>query len=214
MTTNQDGAVLHAVRATNLITAADAVAWFAPGTAPGRQVIGYTFSARAAAWLRVRSDGTAETVPDTVDVLSEAYEMVLFDGERELRWLRAPDGLGPAIAVGEDPARLPLGDAVTANPPPRRGDAHQTRLLEGDPAPHEVAGWTTLRSTRYASVHLPVTSVAGTALTVETIEYLAEDEHGNLDIVDTRTLGLRAIPMAQVQVRTAGSTTGRERTAA
>jgi len=212
--TAPEEAALYAVRAADLLTAADAVAWFAFHTLPGRQVIGYTLSAPAATWLRVRPDGTVETVDATGRLLDEAYEMVLFDGERELRWLRTPAGKGPTIAVGENPAGLPPGDDVTAAPPPRRGDVTHTRLLAGDPHPHEMPGWTTLRSRRYASVHLPLTCGGDRVPTIETVEYLAEDEHGNLDVVDTRTLRLRAVTEAAVGVATAATPTGRERTAA
>lgn len=213
MNTEPDGAALYAVRAADLLTAADAVTWFAPSTPPGRQVIGYAISARAATWLRVGPDCAVETVTATDDVLTEAYEMVLFDGERELRWLRTPDGRGPAIALGEDPEILPPGADVIADPQPRR-DATHTRLLEGAPARHEVAGWTTLRSKRYASVHLPLTFTGDEVLVVDTVEYLAEDKHGNLDVVDARTVGLRATSLAAVQVTTAATTTGRRKTAA
>ncbi|HEY0697586.1 MAG TPA: CRISPR-associated protein Csx19, partial [Micromonospora sp.] len=175
------GAALHAVRATDHLTATDAIAWFAPPAPSRREVIGYTFSARSATWLRVGSDGTITAVGTPGDPLAEAYEMVLFDGERELRWLRTPDGRGPAIALGEDRSALPLGTDVFAEPLPRRGPT-QTRLLAGVARPHDTAGWTTLASDRYASVPLPVPFTDGTTIAIETVEYVVEDEHGNLDV--------------------------------
>ncbi|MFE9187801.1 CRISPR-associated protein Csx19 [Micromonospora haikouensis] len=215
MTSSQGGTALHAVRAVDQLTAADAVAWFASNTPPSGRVIGYALSARAATWLRVGSDGAVETTGSPGGVLAEAYEMVLFDGERELRWLRSPDGRGTAIAVGENPADLPPGDDVTADPPPRRGDETHTRLLAGRPHPHDRTGWTVLRSERYAAAHLPVPATGGDVLVVETVEYLVEDEHGNVDVADTRTIGLRATTSAAVRVVTAGTGTSadRERTA-
>ncbi|WBC05330.1 CRISPR-associated protein Csx19 [Micromonospora sp. WMMA1976] len=212
MTTDPNRAVLHAVRAASL-SAADAVAWFAPGTPPGRQVIGYALSARSATWLRVGPAGAVETGAAAGDVLAEAYEMLLFDGERELRWLRTPDGRGPAIAVGETLADLPDGEPVTAEPPPRRGDTH-SRLLAGAARTYDVPGWTTLGSERYAAAHLPVTATDGEAFVIDTVEYLVHDEHGNVDVVDTRTVGLRAITTAEVRVTTAVITPSSERTSA
>jgi hypothetical protein len=211
--TDQEGAALHAVRAAEPLTAADAAAWFAASPAPGRQVIGYALSARAATWLRFGPTGAVETVDAAGDVLAEAYEMVLFDGERELRWLRTPDGRGPAIALGEDPAGLPPGCSVTADPPPRRGDTH-TRLLAGAPHAHPAPGWTTVRGNRYSAAHLPVTVHDGAVLTIETVEYLVEDEHGNVDVADTRTVGLRATTLRAADAVTAATTTSRERTTA
>ncbi|WP_405107980.1 CRISPR-associated protein Csx19 [Micromonospora sp. NBC_01405] len=210
MTTAPAGPALHAVRPAKPLTAVEAVAWFAPGTPPGRQVIGYTLSARAASWVRVHGDGTVEDVSGTGDTLAEAYEMVLFDGERELRWLRNPDGRGAAVALGEEPARLPGGEPAGATPPPQRGDT-QLRLLAEEPRAHARAGWTTLHSDRYATAHLPWALTDDTRLAIEVVEYLVEDKHGNLDVADTRTVGLRPVTAEAAQFVTA-ATTGQEGT--
>ena len=212
MTSNQD-AVLHAVRATEPLTAADAVAWFATSSPPGRQTVGYVLSAKAATWLRLGSDGTVETVCAPGDVLTEAYEGVCFDGLRELRWLRTPDGRGPAVVVGEEPASLPPGESVTADPPPRRGGT-QARLLAGTVRADRTAGWSVLHSERYATAHLPVVATAGQVLLVETVEYLGEDAHGNRDIADTRTVELRAASPAAVRAVATATETDGEATAA
>ena len=210
-----DGSVLYAVRAADALTAAAAVAWFAPGTRPGREVIGYVLSARAATWIRVRLDGTVETANASDDTLAAAYEMVLFDGDRELRWLHRSAGRGPAVALGEDQTALPAGTAVIADSPPRRGDIH-TRLLAGVPRPHGTAGWTTLDRSRqrYAPAHLPWTFTGGDLLVIEFVEYHAEDEHGNLDVVEARTIGLRATTLAAVRTVIAADETSQEMTTA
>lgn len=206
-----DAPVLHAVRAAVPLTAADAVTWFVPGTPPGGQVIGYVLSARAATWIRVRPDGTVETAHATHDALDEAYEMLLFDGVRELRWLRDRDGRGPAIALGENAAALPVGKKATAEPPPRRGDSH-TRLLAGTPGQHEMAGWMVLRSGRYATAHLPYTFTDGDLAAIEFAEYYIEDEHGNLDVVDVRVIGLLTTTRQAMRIVTTSTPTGSERT--
>lgn len=189
---------LHAVRAEDPLTAAEAVAWFAAPTPTGRQVLGYTFSARAATWVTVRADGTVDDAQGPADVLADAYEMVFFDGDRELRWLRTPQGRGPAVALGEDPDQLPAGRDVTADPPPQRGMT-LTRLLAGVARAHATPGWTTLRSERYTAAHLPATCTAEEVLTIQTVEYVSEDGHGNRDVVDTRTVGLRTRPRAALR---------------
>lgn len=193
MTTSFDAAALHAVRAATPVTAAEAVAWFTSYPESGRQILGYAFSAGAATWLRVGPTRTIDHVADTGDLLAEAYELLLFDGERELRWLREPDGRGAAVALGEDPAHLPPGHPVTPEPPPHRGDTHQ-RLLAGTPHPHPTPGWTTLGSDRYSAAHLPVTTTGAETLILETVEYVIEDAHGNLDVAEVRTVALRATP--------------------
>ncbi|MFY1637873.1 CRISPR-associated protein Csx19 [Solwaraspora sp. WMMB335] len=189
-------ATLHAVRAATALTAAEAVSWFIRHPSAGRQTLGYAFSAGAATWLLVGPDGAVEHVSGAGDVLADAYELLLFDAERELRWLREPEGRGAAVALGEDPAHLPPGRPVTAKPAPRRSATTHQRLLAGTPQPHSRAGWTTLGSDRYAAAHLPVTAVGAKALAVETVEYLVEDDHGNLDVADVRTVALRAVHQA------------------
>lgn len=215
MTTTEVDAFLHAVRASQPLTAAEAVAWFLPGTPPGRQVIGFVFSPRSARWVRVHPDGVVEAADASGDLLDEAYEMLLFDGERELRWLRTPegsafgernappDGQGVAVALGEDqstlpdgepcPATQPDGQQRTAAPLPRRGEP-QIRLLADRARPHPRDGWTTLWSGRYAAAHLPASFADGEQVGIEVIEYLVEDDHGNLDVVDTRTVRLCTVP--------------------
>lgn len=206
MTSNQ-GAALHAVRATEPLTAAEAVAWFASSSPPGRPAIGYALSAKAATWLRLGSDGTVDTLRSPDDVLTEAYEMVCFDEVRELRWLRTPDGRGAAVTVGEEPASLPPGEDVAAVPPPRRGET-QARLLAGTLRAADTAGWSVLHGERYVTAHLPVAAPAGQLLLVETVEYLAEDTHGNRDVADTRTRRLRAATLAQVRAVTGAAERG------
>lgn len=209
MTTGSTFTCLYVKRASAPLSADDAVAWFAAGCAAGRDIIGYTLSAREAAWIRVRADGTAEHVSDTDDPLADSYEMVLFDGDREMRWLRTDNRCGPAVALGEDPAALPPGHDVTADPPPQRG-ATRTRLLAGKPVPHDRLEWTILTSERYAAAYLPLRFTDGQLIVIDTVEYLAEDSHGNLDPADTRTLGLRATTREAVSPANTG--TGRTRT--
>lgn len=208
--TSTHEAVLRAVRAVAPLGAADAVAWF--GNPPGAEVVGYALSPRAATWVRVHADGIALDGRGGDDTLADAYEVVLFDGERELRWLRTPDGLGTAVAIGEDPAGLPAGEDVTAVRSMRRRDT-VTRLLEGTPEAHANPGWTTLRTSRYAEAHVPCPYLAGDrVLVIDSVEYVVEDDHGNRDVVDARTIGLRSIHWAEVATPDTYATTGPERT--
>jgi hypothetical protein len=201
---SKDGRVLHAIRCADRLTAADAVAWFGPATPPHWRVVGYAFTARAATWLRVHADGVVEAVPGSGSPLPEAYELVLFDGDRELRWLQEPDGRGAAVALGEDRATLPDGIDVTADPAPRRGDTHQ-RMLAGIPRAHPDPEWATLASERYTAAHLPWAFTTGDVLMIETVEYLTEDGHGNVDVADTRIVGLRTTTRAALRTHPSDS---------
>ncbi|WP_320064289.1 CRISPR-associated protein Csx19 [Micromonospora sp. RTGN7] len=205
MSTALERAALHAV--STRCTAAEAVAWFAPGTPPDGQVIGYALSPSAASWVRVHDDGAVERVDAAGNALAEAYEMVLFDGERELRWLRTPDGRGIAVALGEEPARLPDGDPASATPP-RRAKGTVRRRLDGVATPHSRAGWTTLSRSRrrHAPAHLPGTFPERARIEVEVVEYVIKDEHGNLDVVESRTVGLRSVTSETAPGRTAVTT--------
>ena len=62
--------------------------------------------------------------------------------------------------------------------------------------------WDSLRGGRYADAHLPHEYTGGDVLVVETVEYLVEDEHGNLDVTDSRIVGLRATTLEAVRTET------------
>lgn len=195
---------LVTIQAPEPLTSAQAAAWFTAGTPAGAEMIGYTLSARAATWIRVRPDGAVQHVDGPDDPLAEAYEIVLFDGDRELRWLHTVDGRGHAVALGEDRSTLPTqGTELTAEPQPRRGLC-QTRLLAGRPLPHAVTGWTVLASSRYAEAALPLTYRSSDALVIDTVEYLIEDDHGNADVIDTRIAGLRVAARHEIEVSPSG----------
>lgn len=197
MTTEATDTVLHAVRATTPLTAAEAVAWFAACTPTGADVIGYLFAARRAAWVRVRPDGQVEGADADTDLLTEAYEMVLFDEQRELRWLHTAGGRGTAVALSETLAALPPGDDVTGDPPPRRVGVH-TRLLAGSLSPHERDGWVTLGGERYATAYLPYAFDGKEIMQIEVAEYVTEDTHGNVDVADTRLIRLCTADRSEV----------------
>lgn len=195
--TSDRGAVLHTVRATTPLTAAEAVAWFAACTPTGADVIGYLFAARRAAWVRVRPDGQVEGADADTDLLTEAYELVLFDGRRELRWLHTSDDKGTAVALGENPTTLPPGDDVTGAQAPRRIDVH-TRLLAGSLRPHTRDGWVVLGGERYTTAYLPYAFDGKEIMQIEVAEYVTEDTHGNVDVADTRLIRLCTADRSEV----------------
>lgn len=213
MTPDSTGAVLHAVRATDPLTAAEAVAWFTPGASPGAEIIGYLLAARSATWVRIRPDATAEGANPDADLLAEAYEMVLFDGQRELRWLHTSGGRGAAVALGETPTGLPSGEVITDDPPLRRVEVH-TRLLAGSLSPHTREGWVTLGGERYATAYLPYSFDGKELMQIEVAEYVTEDAHGNVDVADTRLIRLCTADRVDVTFHPAMTTDHPERSVA
>lgn len=199
---------LCAVRSEEELTAAGSVAWFCSGVT-GREIIGYAMSAHAATWVRIGSDGTLQHCSDAGDPLADAYELELFDGERELRWLHTAHGRGTAVALGEEPTALPTGSNLLTGRCLRRGDSY-ARALAGRPEPGRRSGWCTLRGARYAKASLPCVAAGDQLITIESVEYLVEDDYGNVDVAETRTVGLRPVPAASLRTRTDRIESGRQ----
>jgi CRISPR-associated protein (TIGR03984 family) len=199
---------LRATAASNL-TAEAAIAWFVTGMAgpraaePGSgarsnpRVVGYALSPHEAAWLLLDSDGHPRGA--TAVDLSTAYEMWLFDGERELRWLHEESGLGRTVALADDGVPLPAGQDVSDDRLPRPVEPAR-RILAGEPHPREP-GWTQLRSARYGRSDVPCEAGAGQTVVLESVDYVVEDTHGNLTVVDTRLARLIPVDTDRLRVK-------------
>jgi hypothetical protein len=186
-----DRPALRAVRAVAPLTAHEAISWFAAAGRGG--IIGYALAADRAVWLRVDETGVAGTA-DGQPVDGAVYELVLFDGSRELRWVMGEPPRGRAVALAEDPAALPAGEDVSHDPPPRRAPEMAQRILAGTPHPHPAArGWTTLRSPRYRAADLPVEVQPGAIVVLQSVEYHVEDGEGNVDVADSRLVALTGV---------------------
>lgn len=189
--------------ARNDVTAQEAITWWctaAQGTT-GRPV-GFGFSATAATWWRV-TDGIPTTPKEPAD-LTGVYELVGFDGDRELRWRNEDAGHGTAVVLADLPELLPPGDCdispkAVATP---LGDP-QPRILAGQVRRHENPGWVRLTAARYAPAEIPVSPDPGIDLdakgkdtplvVLDSVEYAAEDRHGNVSVVDRRLVRLRIL---------------------
>src|SRR5450755_2657029 len=101
--------LLRSVRHPGQVTAVGALAWFT-ASAPGVDVIGYSFGPDRAEWFRCA--GSAPHGPDGPRPLGEAFEMFATSGACQLRWFHQASGQGWGVCLGEGAVALPPGDAA------------------------------------------------------------------------------------------------------
>jgi CRISPR-associated protein (TIGR03984 family) len=220
-TTNSDRAgardtALRAVRSPREVDPLEALRWWTTRTdpdghesvsnGPGSKTIGFVLCPEAAFWWRWQDgcprDRRGNSLEGPWD-LTAAFELVAFDGVRELRWLHSQEGRGRAVVLTEDPQALPVGDPVVFDTGPRRVGAPYRRILAGSLS--DVGrGWARLRAARYRDADIPVslpTANAGDSpvAVLTGVEYAVEDEHGNLTVVDSRLTGLEILSCDEVK---------------
>jgi CRISPR-associated protein (TIGR03984 family) len=161
-----------------MTTAAEALAGFHSASA-GDQVIGYCYAPDAARWFVLDAAGAAWGPGGLAD-LSGVFELHATDGTRELRWLHEAGGSGRTAVLVDIPQPVAL-------PPQRRLLAGEVTSMRGTPA----GPWATVFTARYGQVDLPVDAAPGDRVQIESVEYVAEDTHGNLTVTDARWIGLR-----------------------
>ncbi len=134
-------------------------------------------------------------------VVAEAYEVRLFQGKWEARWLR--HGRTGRVAVlwddeAREPADTPLADLDRLSAVPTvelRGTINQHYLLWGQPrvtGGMAADGWVAQTSARIGTLWVPLAKPpAGNERAVlRTREYLACLTHGNVAVVEERLCGL------------------------
>lgn len=179
-------------------SAAEALAAFA------RQVdcpsIGFCYSATAARWFRLDASGAASFCTGDQPAgfaadqpaaagaaapadLTGVFELRAFTRSHELRWYNTAGGCGPAVVVteGEDSALRVR----------RLSGGPYRRLLWGTVAGCSD-GWVVLHDARIGALRVPLDRPAphGARIWLEAVEYVDEDDHGNLAVVDERLVGL------------------------
>lgn len=195
---------LAAVAAGDPMTLLDALAWAWPDGGEG--VVGFGYGVREAPWWRLadgRPHGPADPIAE-----EDLYELVAFDGDRELRWLReragsTRDGLGRAVLLTETETELPAGRPASG-PVLSRWNVRQHLLATYvTPDPRSPESWARLRTARYATALIPARvppelrtrAAADTTIAVlSSVDYTVEDRHGNLTIAETRRTSLSVHP--------------------
>lgn len=183
---------LHGVCHAGEVTAVGALAWFA-GQPAGREVIGYLLAPDRAEWFRC--DGPVARGPDGPRDLATAFEVFATDGQCQLRWTHGARGTGRAVSLAEDPDLLPPGENLPAEPERTRLAHPVKRLLAGN-ITRSRDDWATLASARYGAYEVPVTGQPRQQVWANLAEYVVCDVHGNLSVIDTLLLSLRAVEPA------------------
>lgn len=154
---------------------------------PGGEAIGLAYTPR---WCGF--------VVQTAGVLTprrtwgDAFELRLFDAERELRWLQTGGGRGRAVLLGET---VTAPEWTALSPVEAIATSLRHYLVWGTategPAPE---GWSRLWDGRIGALPVPLPGVAaGACVRLRATEYLARvDAHGNVRVVEERLSGLEA----------------------
>ncbi|MEU4376719.1 type III-D CRISPR-associated protein Csx19 [Pseudonocardia alni] len=121
-----------------------------------------------------------------------AFQIVAFDGVRELRWLADGD-TGRTVWLAEDPADLPgpaTGRLDDLEPLPAR------TVLWGHPLPGDGGDFSPWSDGRVGVVHHPLPASTGAARPcLDAVEYVGFDEHGNAAVVERRTVEMLVVDL-------------------
>lgn len=160
---------------TDECTAEQALTAFA---ATATAAVGFAYSPNAARWFRLDPSGRP-LLPDGSPLdLQAVFELRAFDPDRELRWWNRSAGSGSARVVTDDVLCAPAGAR-------RRGTGY-ARLLWGT-VTHATDDWATLTEPRIGHLRVPMDqATAEQQVWLHAVEYYAEDEHGNVAVVDER----------------------------
>jgi len=165
-------------------TAAQALTVF--GTPHRSSVIGFAYSPVDAPWFRLGPNGEPRDADNNVLDLTGFFELRAFDGEAELRWWNDSGGLGTARLITD---QAMAGRALVV------GETYRRLLWGKVRAPIEpTERWLSLFDARIGNLRVPVDGPIFPDSTVwlEAVEYLSEDNHGNVSAVDERLIRLVA----------------------
>lgn len=152
-------------------------------------------------------EGGVLRVPDASPwpLPQRCFQLTAFDGRSELRWL-ADGESGRAVWLADNPAALPVaatGDPATGNPVQFARTLPQLAVLWGEPAPGDAAGFSAWSEARVGLAYYPCPpGVARRDRAVlESVEYVAHDEHGNAAVVERRLVAIRTVNLRDAAVR-------------
>lgn len=169
------------------LTAAEALTAFAALTT--ETAIGFCYRPETARWFRVDVGGTPTGPDGTRMELAGVFEVRAFTRTHELRWRAGERGTGPAVVVSD-------GTAASGQQPHLRDDAGYDRLLWGVTIGQATGGWLSLYEARIGTLDIPFDGPAPPdgRIWLRAVEYEAEDQYGNVAVVDERLTSIVSHP--------------------
>lgn len=131
------------------------------------------------------------------------FEVRMFDGVAELRWVNRAAGFGRAVVLSEQSERV---DGTLAKPLAPLVVVHSidtSYLLWGSAAAEAGSvpkAWTRLLEARIGRLDVPLPSAEtqlGDRVLLDTVEYVVTDDHGNAYVAEELLVGLRAVTAAE-----------------
>jgi CRISPR-associated protein (TIGR03984 family) len=126
--------------------------------------------------------------------LDAVFEARLFSERAELRWISDGGGAGPAALLSDDlvPDDVRKALSVDASIKCDAEPISQTYLLWGTAAGGGRADWSALYEARIGTMHVPCAVAEGGRLCLKAVEYLMEDDHGNVSVAAERLTGFES----------------------
>ncbi|AFZ11528.1 hypothetical protein Cri9333_0582 [Crinalium epipsammum PCC 9333] len=177
-------------RTTNNITLLEALKNCANALAKNSHAVALLYSPDWCKFGYLQFDGNLVDSKGTSFDLSSVFEAKVFNDKAELRWLNELNGVGKAVLISEADISSCLTDniniltAIDTN--------EQCYLLWGEKVRSlSTPGWTRLAAARIGAIDVPVSSQTDEArIYLQTLEYLGEDEYGNVAVVEERLIRL------------------------
>lgn len=163
------------------ITPSAALALFAD------DAVGFAYTPSESPWFRLTA-GTARQ-RDGSPIPEDTFELRAFTRDRELRWWRTSGfDLGRAVMLAEAPA-------VDGGVHPLCPKQSRSLLLWGAATGKYEHGWAQVADRRVGYLWFPIAAppAAGAGLRLAVVDYVSQDAHGNVGVVDQRLVGVEAL---------------------
>jgi len=140
------------------------------------------------------ADGSLFGPDDKPMDIATVFEARVFNESAELRWLNdpSPEKRHRAVILAESDHSEKLPDWTPTDSPPVIETLPQTYLLWGEGTGRPMTGgWSELATARIGALAVPVGNVSkNQRISLHSLEYVVEAEHGNVVIFDERLLKL------------------------
>jgi CRISPR-associated protein (TIGR03984 family) len=172
------------------ITLQEALAYCSTPLTQGSSAIALLYSPHQCQFAKLEDTTLTDNRGQEIG-LQTVFEARVFNEHCEMRWLNVIDGRGKAVIISdqtlscldEDLSELPVIATL-----------EQTYLLWGEKTDTPIRnGWTRLATARIGALNVPVTLPAGKRVQLTAVEYLAEDDYGNVAVVEERLVKLEEL---------------------